>query len=361
MDTQEVRNQKIINAVLEKERSLCPGAVALIGIYGSFQTGDVHPLSDLDLLILINDDRGWALQTAFLLDDAGVGYDIYCTGWDSLRRDAEYTHPHISNLMDASIVYCADEKYLFELEALREQAKRVMDAPFAEADLKRAEDTLKEARLCYAQAMASGSLPEARVQAGGALYCAEDALTLLNKTYYKKGVHRRYEELAALQKRPADLCGTIEGVVCAKTLEELQQQLKLLMKALSACFDADRLALKPEKRPADQDALRGTYEEMFSNWHGKMHLALQAGDRHLAFMTLESLHQMLADIGEETDIQTCSALSAYDPCSLERTLEAFDAVLNAYLKEYEKASLKVNRFDSADDFTRAYLSGDDAG
>ena len=64
MDTQGVRNQKIINAVLEKERSLCPGAVALIGVYGSFQTGDVHPLSDLDLLILINDDRGWALQTA---------------------------------------------------------------------------------------------------------------------------------------------------------------------------------------------------------------------------------------------------------------------------------------------------------
>ena len=57
MNKLEVRNQKIIDAVLEKEKMLCPGAIALIGIYGSFQTGDVHPLSDLDLLILINDER----------------------------------------------------------------------------------------------------------------------------------------------------------------------------------------------------------------------------------------------------------------------------------------------------------------
>ena len=57
----EIRNQKIIDAVIEKEKTLCPGSVALIGIYGSFQSGDVHPLSDLDLLILINDERGWQL------------------------------------------------------------------------------------------------------------------------------------------------------------------------------------------------------------------------------------------------------------------------------------------------------------
>ena len=47
-------NNRIIEAILEKEKTLCPGAVALIGIYGSFQTGDVQPLSDLDLLILIS-------------------------------------------------------------------------------------------------------------------------------------------------------------------------------------------------------------------------------------------------------------------------------------------------------------------
>ena len=41
MNTAEIRKQKIIDAVLKKEKALCPGAIALIGIYGSFQTGDL--------------------------------------------------------------------------------------------------------------------------------------------------------------------------------------------------------------------------------------------------------------------------------------------------------------------------------
>ena len=87
----EIRNDRIIKAILEKEKAVCPGSVALIGIYGSFQTGDIHPLSDLDLLILINDERGWQLGTVFIQDDLGVGHDIYCTSWESLREDALLT------------------------------------------------------------------------------------------------------------------------------------------------------------------------------------------------------------------------------------------------------------------------------
>ena len=74
MNALELRNRRIIDAVIEKEKAVCPGALALIGIYGSFQTGDIHPYSDLDLLILINDDRGWQLGTAFIQEDLGIGH-----------------------------------------------------------------------------------------------------------------------------------------------------------------------------------------------------------------------------------------------------------------------------------------------
>ncbi len=57
----EQRNQKIIDAVIKKADIVCPGALALIGIYGSFMMGDFYEKSDLDLLIIINDDRGWQL------------------------------------------------------------------------------------------------------------------------------------------------------------------------------------------------------------------------------------------------------------------------------------------------------------
>ena len=124
MLTQEERNRLLIDAILEKERRLCPGSIALIGIYGSFLTGDVHPRSDLDLLILINDDRGRQLAETFIEDDRQVGHDLYCTSRESLREDARYTDPNIAKLMDSEIVYCADASARAELEELREQEEK---------------------------------------------------------------------------------------------------------------------------------------------------------------------------------------------------------------------------------------------
>ncbi|WP_292589719.1 MULTISPECIES: nucleotidyltransferase domain-containing protein [unclassified Mesotoga] len=46
-----VKNERIIKAVIEKSKRVSPDSVALVGIYGSFATGDIHDKSDLDLFI----------------------------------------------------------------------------------------------------------------------------------------------------------------------------------------------------------------------------------------------------------------------------------------------------------------------
>ena len=356
MSSLENRNNRIIAAVLEKEKTVCPGAVALIGIYGSFQTGDIHPLSDLDLLILINDDRGWKLGTTFIQDDLGVGHDIYCTNWESLRQDACTAHPHISKLMDSRIVYCADEKYRTELERLRDQVRKTLSEPFGEEDYRKAENELKEARCCYAEAMTADGLNAVRRSAGGMIYFAENAVALLNKTYFRRGVRRRYEELNAMERRPENLCGMIEDILTATTVAGAKEKLSLLMKEMTACFQKAKQSLPAEKRPAGPETLSGTYEEMFSNWHGKMILAAENGDHHLAFMSLESLNEMMADIRSEADIGYYDVLSVYDPGDLTKTAERFETLLDAYLTEYDRAGVKVNRFESVDAFCSAYLN-----
>ena len=355
LNTAEIRNQKIIDAMLKKEKALCPGAIALIGIYGSFQTGDIHPLSDLDLLILINDERGWQLGAAFIQEDLGVGHDIYCTDWESLRRDAAYEDPNIAKLMDARIVYCADEKYRSELEALRGQVRQKMAEPFSEADYLKAEGILKDALHCFALAMIGDDLMEIRKHAGGVLYFAENAVAMLNKRYFRKGVRRRYEELNAMTKRPEKLCEMIEDILSAGTVPVLKERLTLLVKELTACFERERQTVRPEKKPADGESLHGTYEEMFSNWHGKMRAAAETGDRHLAFMSLVSLDEMLSDIRNGVDIGPLDAVSVYDPEDLERTAEGFDAVLRAYLREYSRAGMKAAVYQDIDAFLAAYL------
>ena len=355
MNAPETRNRKIIDAIIRKEQAVCPGAVALIGIYGSFQTGDIHPLSDLDLLILINDDRGWQLGKAFIQEDLGVGHDIYCTSWESLQQDAAFEHPHISKLMNSQIVYCADEKYREKLESLREKARKKLAEPFGEEDYRKAEKELKEARCCFADAMTAEELNEVRRSAGGAVYFAENAVAMLNKTYFRKGVRRRYEELAAMERKPDNLCGMIENVLAETTVNGLKEKLTLLMKGLASCFLQAKRQLPREKKPACADTLSGTYEEMLSNWHGKMMQAAESGDRHLAFMSLESLNEMLNDISSETDIGMYGVLSAYDPGDLRKTADGFDRILQQYLSEYEKAGLRPARYADIDEFVSAYL------
>ena len=354
MKSLEVRNQKIIDAVLEKEKALCPSAIALIGIYGSFQTGDTHPLSDLDLLILINDERGWKLGKAFIQEDLSVGHDIYCTDWESLRRDAAYEDPNISKLMESRIIYCADKKYRNELERLREQVRQKLAEPLCEADFIKAENILRNARQCYADAMIQDELPEVRRQTGGVLYNAENAIAMLNKTWFHKGVSHRYEELRAMKKRPEKLCERIEDVLAAKTVTALKEQLTLLMKELTACFKEEKQAFQPEKKQPDAGSLSGTYEEMFSNWHGKMQVAVEIGNRYLAFTSLSSLNEMMAEIGSRTEIGSYDVLAVYDPDDLKKTAEGFDRILKTYLQKYEKIGLKTETYPDIDAFISAY-------
>ena len=98
--------------------------------------------------------------------------------------------------------------------------------------------------------MTAEELNEARRSAGGVIYFAENALALLNKTYFRKGVSRRYEELDAMERKPGNICGMIDGVLAAETVNGLKEQLTLLMKELGCCFLRVKQQLPREKKPA---------------------------------------------------------------------------------------------------------------
>ena len=161
-----------------------------------------------------------------------------------------------------------------------------------------------------------------------------------------------------MEKKPGNLCEMIENVLAATTVKNLKEQLTLLMKRLASCFLQAKRELLQEKKPAGTDTLSGTYEEMFSNWHGKMVRAAESGDRHLAFMSLESLNEMLNDIAGEVDIGTYDVLSAYEPGDLRKTADGFDRILQQYLSEYKKAGLRPARYADVDEFVSAYLKSE---
>lgn len=352
------RNRRIIDAVIQKADMVCPGSLALIGVNGSFMTGDFYEKSDLDLLILINDDRGWQLGCAFIQDDLQVGHDIYCTTWERLRNDARYEQPNISKLMDAEIVYCADKKYQERLDALRRTAKDILAAPFSGEDYAKAEKLLREAEHYYTLAMVSGGESHVLEGAGGAVYYIENAIAMLNKQYFHYGVKRVYEELNAMRERPEGLCDMIEDVVSAPTVAAVQKRLSVLMRETMAVFRRVKEGISEQKGAATGDVLEGTYEEMYSNWRNKMYAAAKAGNRHLAFMSLISANQMFLEIGGEADIGEYDVLGGYNPQDLYLTAEGYDGILGEYRKEYCKAGIQAKHYPDIDAFVDDYLEGD---
>lgn len=346
------RNQAIIDAVIEKAERRFPGSLALIGVYGSFLTGDIHEKSDLDLMIVINDDCGWQLGCTFIQDDLNVGHDIYCTSWSSLENDAEYTHPHISKLMDSRIVYCADEKYLLRLNALRAAARKKLDTPLSESDIANARSQLSEAEHAFACAMIAQNLSDMRNHAGNMVYYLENAVALLSKCYFRFGTRRIYDELRSMSRCPKDFCGLIDAVVSAETKLALREALTALMTAAQEMFaSAENDAKSAFDRNMD---ISGTYEEMFSNWRNKMHLAAELNDRHLAFMCMGSLQAMLDDIYAEHDIARYDVFAGYEPVDLAAAAAAFDRILDEYLSEYKKAGIAVKHYPDIYEFVRGY-------
>lgn len=350
----EERNQKIIEAIINKANKECPNSLAMIGIYGSFVTGDFYEKSDLDLLILINDDRGWQLGCSIIQDDLEVGHDIYCTKWEDLEDDARYEHPNISKFMDAKIVYCADEKYKERLDALRQKAKDVLEASFCVADYEKAEKVLKEAEHFYTMAMVSDSSSKVLEEAGGAIYYIENAIAMLNKQYFRYGVKRAYEELNAMKNRPEKLCDRIEDLISANDVLSVKEHLTMLMKETIAVFHQVKETITEQKKSVTADTITGTYEEMYSNWRNKMHFAATTENKHLAFMSLISANAMFTGISSEIDIAKYDALNCYDSRDLHKTANAYDNMLNEYLREYRKAGISEKRYKDIDSFVLDY-------
>lgn len=103
-------HQTIINSIVKKADKVCPDSLALIGIYGSVATGDDYHKSDLDLMILINDDNGWKLGCGFILDDTNIMqnihvYDIALEKYKKTYDRAGISPKHFANVDEFTKYY----------------------------------------------------------------------------------------------------------------------------------------------------------------------------------------------------------------------------------------------------------------
>lgn len=338
-------NQKIIDAVVEKAEKVCPDSLALIGIYGSVATGDEYAKSDLDLLILIQDDNGWQLGSAFILDDNKVGYDIYCTNWGGLKYDAECHHAQISKLMDSKIVYVKNQDAYDELCKLREQTKLFLAS---EERFQRVNDLVDKAKLSFANTHLHEELGQVRMDAFGVIHYLMDAVMLFHGRYFKRGTKRMLEELASLPMNEL-FVDNIKGIVTSKDVCELRSLLKNLL------LYSERYVKKEKEKSEPSEKLVGTYEEIYSNWRNKVEEASEQNNVFAAFMNMCNLQYMFGEIASEFVIGPYNIMEEYNPDCLEDNVRLFDKCLQKYEEVYKTARIEIKRFFDVDEFVVDYL------
>lgn len=338
-------NRTMVDAILKKAEALCPDSLALIGVYGSVITGDEYEKSDLDLMILINDEKGQVLADGFIIDDVGIGYDLYCTDWDMLENDAQCDHAHLSKLFDSKIIYCKEESALKRLDEIRGKAAALLAS---DRRYEKADKAYGDAKRMLAEVYLAQSLSKVRGYAGAAVEYIENAFMLYHGQYFRKGTKRALEELRQLGL-PFDLAAGISAVIQAETVEQIRERLTEFFLLTDGYLQTPK-----KKELPSAENLRGTYEEMYSNWKNKMTEAAGRDDVYSSFMNLLSLQYMLHEIAECIAVDDFEIMDQFNPKNLEENVDVFNQALNQYLAEYEKAGIRPKHFESMTEFIESY-------
>ncbi len=338
-------NEKMLDTIIKKAEALCPDSLALIGVYGSVITGDEYEKSDLDLMILINDENGQVLSDGFIIDDVGIGYDLYCTSWDMLEKDAQCDHAHLSKLFDSMIVYCRDKSALKRLDEIRRKAAELLAS---DRRYEKADQAYSNAKKMLAEVYLAQSLSKARSCAGVAIELIENAVMLHNGRYFRKGTKRALDELKQLGL-PFNLETGILAVIQAETVEKIRAELTKIF-----VLTDGYLQVPKKKELPSAENLRGTYEEMYSNWKNKMAEAADRDDVYSSFMNLLSLQWMFYEIAECIAVDGFEIMDKFSPKSLEENVGVFDQALNKHLAEYGKVGIRPKHFESMTEFIESY-------
>jgi predicted nucleotidyltransferase len=346
------RNARIIDAILKKAHTVCPNSIALIGIAGSFCHGDLHERSDLDLCIVINDNDGWKIADCFILNE--VGFDLYCTPWHRLEAMAEYTNPHVTKLLQLDIVYQANEEALARYMSLRKTIQDKLDAPFSVEDANHVTRHFADAMRAYASVMLGDSAVECKYASAKMLLTIEYLIYLSNKSYIRRGIRRIPEELQTMKRLPHNFWSDYQQLIAANSLDNIQSCSTRLMKSVRAFVTTvtESVAVKKE---ITQEAIRGTYEEIVSNWRSKMHLAAQTDDAYLALMTMASCQEFYDEFSTEYNVERVRLYEGFKIDDLSLSAERFDAASEYYRCLYAQLGGPVRSYSNIEEFEKAYL------
>ena len=347
------RNRKIIEIVMKEMNDKCPGSVDMIGIGGSFCNGDIYEKSDLDLVIISNDDKAGCLDQCFILGD--VAMDVYTHDWSSFEKMAEYNHPYVTKLIDLDIIYVHDEDVMGYYKKLQGKLRENMNN-----DLLIFENVKKhfsKAKLELVKLNKNDSdLGIAYRALGNIVREVEFVIYMMNKSYVKRGTKRVPEEICSMDLLPDGFKDIYSDITNCKSIEEVKDKSNRLMNTIKEFLNSNgidtvieksllikkQVVEEVEKREITSDNLKGTYEEIYSNWKNKMYHAVSINSRYLSFVTMCSCQDFYDEMFKNFQIPKIELIDYYNPDDLVKNVEKFDSCMEKWLELYTQVGLDVN-------------------
>lgn len=347
------KNQRLIDMVIERAKRDFPEDIAIIGLTGSFSTGDFHEKSDLDLIIINNTPRGWQISKCFILDD--VGYDLYCTPWETrILSAARLQSPHISHLTQLEVLYCSKPEDLQRLREYQQMALAELEQPIGEGCIRRSYPYFERAKSQFAEMLLTQELGAVRTAAANLAQELIDAVNCLNNSYFQRGIKRYWEELRVLPYLPEGFEETYTALVGAKTVPELREHAKAMLESALALKAHMEKEFLPKPVPTHEN-LEGTYEELWCNYRNKVIKSTRDGNVSYAFLTALGAQGFLDEMAGELGTPKFDVMGAFSAQDLTGFCERFLAIMEEYRREYDKVGLQVERYDTFEELYKEYM------
>jgi predicted nucleotidyltransferase len=346
------KNKELTEIVIQKVRSEYENDIDLIGVCGSFFTGDFHEKSDLDLLVVLNNERGWGFSTCFILE--GVGYDLYGSPWEKLEKMASFEHTFVSHVIDVDIVYCREPEHRERFMQLRQKALNIINGPMTVDLLEKSGKHLDDAVLAYGKMMLEEEIGAARKLSGEVIYHLTNTVCFLNHSYFKLGVKHQLEEILAMKRVPKRFEEYFNSVMFAETVPATKETTAKLIKTVKELFDEITVETLEKPIPT-KDNLRGTYEEVWSNWKNKIQYAAEHRDVLLAFSAGVSCQNFYDMMHRERGTVSINLMKHFNAKDLVSFAAAFEEAMELYKNEYDKLQLQELTYNSIDAFRKDYL------
>lgn len=354
------RNNKIIEIVLNQIKKECPDSVALIGIGGSFCSEDIYENSDLDLVIIANDEKASVLCKCFILGN--VGFDIYTQNWSRFEETAKYNHPYVTKLFDLDIIYTKDETAKKRYEELRNIVIKNMQDDNNVS--KQVGNHFIELLKCYHILKDTNDKSIAYKLLAKIIKEVEFIIYMINKTYVKKGTKRVPSEILSMSILPIDFKDIYLSAPLCTTVDEIKEISASLIAKIKQLIDDNNITyniqdivkndVEPKKEKITSDALTGTYEEIYSNYKNKMYHATKTNNPYLSFVTMASCQEFYDDMSSQYEIPSIDLLQHYNPNDLLSNQLAFDNALQIWKELYDSFNKPIIQFASLEDLNNLY-------